>query len=231
MKKTITIIYCLCMLHNFSIAQDEKTSSAGSDNKFYVALSGGAAMPVGNFGKSNIELSTESGYAKVGYNFNLNSGYQIGKAFGIGGTFFYSKFRINESAINDFLDGGSGVTVSADHWQYYGVQIGPTATLSLTKDIYLDFKAFGGIAHVNMPIIELKGSNGSNVNIGFSKEKWSDAFSWQLGSQLRYNFVPKFFLYTSADYNYMKPTWSIGNEDVNQKMGVVDINIGLGANF
>jgi hypothetical protein len=197
-------------------AQDEvpaQTSAGQSDGVFYIGLAGGAALPVGNFGK------------------NLFSGYQINKTWGVAGSAFYSKFRVDEDAINDYLV-GTGLNVSADHWQYYGVQFGPTATVSLAKNTQMDFRALGGIAHVNMPIVEIKGSNGNGGGVlGTSKEKWTDTFTWQIGSNIRYNFDPKFFLYTNLDYNFMKPTWSINNEDVNQKMGVVNLSVGLGASF
>lgn len=229
MKK---IILCAVLgLGILSLKAQEVGNSEGSKSNglFYIGLAGGAAMPVGNFGKKNVELSTESGFARFGYNLNLFSGYQINKIWGVAGSAFYSKFRVDDGAINDYLN-GTGLSVSADHWQYYGVHFGPTATVSLAKNTVIDFRALGGISHVNMPIVEIKGTDGNGI-LGTSSEKWTDSFSWQLGTNLRYNFDPKFFLYTNLDYNYMKPSWSINNEDVNQKMGVVDLSVGLGANF
>ena len=232
MKK---IILCTLLgMGMLSIKAQEVTGtseSSKSNGLFYIGLAGGAAMPVGNFGKKNVELSTESGFARFGYNLNLFSGYQINKTWGVAGSAFYSKFRVDEAAINDYLS-GTGLSVSADHWQYYGVHFGPTATVSLAKNTVMDFRALGRISHVNMPIVELKGTDGNGgTSLGTSSEKWTDAFSWQLGTNLRYNFDPTFFLYTNFDFNYMKPTWSVNNEDINQKMGVIDLTVGLGASF
>ncbi len=230
MKKIVLFVLTgLCIISIQAQDVESKSADYKSAGLFYIGLAGGAAMPVGNFGKKNVELSTESGFARFGYNLNLFSGYQINKTWGVAGSAFYSKFRVDEGAINDYLT-GTGLSVSADHWQYYGVHFGPTATVSLSKNTVVDFRALGGIAHVNMPIVEIKGTDGNGV-LGTSSEKWTDAFSWQLGTNLRYNFDPKFFLYTNLDYSYMKPTWSINNEDVNQKMGVIDLSFGLGANF
>lgn len=233
MKKVMLMAFmgCAMSIH----AQDVASSKTGEQTGgvFYIGVAGGAAMPVGNFGKKNVELSTESGFARFGYNLNLFSGYQVNKTWGVAGGVFYSKFRVDETAINDFLS-GTGISASADHWQYYGVHVGPSATVSLGKNTLIDFRALGGISHVNMPIVELKGRNGNGNGspvIGVSNEKWTDAFSWQLGSNIRYNFDPTFFLYTNVDYNYMKPTWTVNNKDINQKMGVIDLSVGLGASF
>ena len=37
--------------------------------------------------------------------------------------------------------------------------------------------------------------------------------------------------FTNVDYNFMKPSWTTDTEDVIQKMGVIDLNVGLGVTF
>lgn len=215
-------------------AQDSgNKSSIVDDTKFFVGLSGGPSVPVGVFQKKDFSVTSEAGLAKVGYVLNANLGYKFHKNFGIASTVFYSMYKLDQKAINDFI-GKTNTTIvgaTADHWQYIGAVAGPMATVPLVEKLFIDFKAMAGYAHANMPVIKVQ-LEGLPAPIDASEEKWADAFAWQLGTNLRYNLTQKFCLFANADYNYMKPTWKMNDgSEVVQKMGVVDINVGIGANF
>ncbi len=222
----------LIVFSSFSQVSGNKTSLV-DDTKFFAALSGGPSIPVGVFQKKNFAVTSEAGLAKTGYVLNANLGYKFHKNFGVASTVFYSMYKLDQKAINDFI-GKSATTIvgaSADHWQYVGVVVGPMATVPLVENVFIDFKAMAGYAHANMPVIKVQ-LEGLPAPIDATQEKWADAFAWQLGTNLRYNFTSKFCFFANADYNYMKPKWKTDvSGDVIQKMGVVDVNVGLGANF
>ncbi len=233
MKKTIILIQLMILISFTSFSQGSgNKSSLVDDTKFFAALSGGPSIPVGVFQKKDFAVTSEAGLAKVGYVLNANLGYKFHNNFGIASTVFYSMYKLDQKAISDFI-GKSTTTVvgaTADHWQYVGVVAGPMATVPLMEKLFIDFKAMAGYAHANMPVIKVQ-LEGLPAPVNASQEKWADAFAWQLGTNLRYNLSSKFCLFGNADYNYMKPTWKTDVGDVVQKLGVVDINVGVGANF
>jgi hypothetical protein len=229
MKKTLTLM-TLLMLGNFMLhAQDKKKS----ETKFFAAFSAGPTFPVGVFGSTESKLYSDAGLAKVGYNLNLHTGYSIEKNFGLAATIMYSRYTLDDKAVNTILNGsGLGGTVSADHWQYWGVNIGPMATVDLSEKVFWDFKLLGGYARANAPVVKYTLEGYSSIS---TPEKWADAFTWQLGTDLRYNVASNVSLFGNLAYNYMKPTWkfSFASEDVSvyQRMGTLNLTIGAGVQF
>lgn len=230
MKKQLFIISSLIIFSLFSYGQDLKKSKSSN---FFTALSFGPAFPVGVFGSKDATLYSDAGLAKVGYNLNLNSGYHFNETFGLASTIFYSRFTLDETAVNKFFNGSSPSTIAtADHWQYWGINIGPMATIPVNDKLFVDFKLLGGYGRANAPVVKFQLEGHPDI---VTSQAWSDAFTWQIGSNLRYNFAPNVCFYTNFDYNYMKPNFKINvastTESVNQRMMVVDLNFGVGYNF
>jgi hypothetical protein len=230
MKKQLFITSSLLLVSMIIFGQEITKTKA---TRFYVAASAGPTFPVGVFGSTNTDPSKDAGLAQIGYNINLHSGYNITSNFGIASTIMYSRFTLDKNAVNHFLNGSSpSYNATADHWQYWGINIGPMATVELTDKVMLDFKLLGGFARANMPVIRYKIEG---IDVVSTPDKWSDAFTWQLGTNLRYNFSDMSFVLANVDYNFMKPNWkfSIASEDVSvtQKMGALDVNVGVGLNF
>ena len=233
MKKLLFITPLLLLTVLFSFGQEvtKKTNP-----KFFIAFSGGTAVPVGAFASFKTDSASDAGLAKVGYNFNLHAGYNVSETFGIASTIFYSKFQLNQDAVKKILSSGSSSisNAAANHWQYWGIVAGPMGTVKLSDDIFMDFKLMGGYGRANMPVLRFEVDGLPKTNV-VTPERWSDAFAWQLGTDLRYNFSPNACFFTNLDYNYMRPKWSfnLNSETINleQKMGVLDINLGLGLTF
>jgi hypothetical protein len=97
MKKQLFIITLLMLTSIFSFAQ--KTSKTKSDKKFVIALTGGPSVPVGKYGKKDIN-SENAGFARFGYNLNLNFNYQASKNFGLTSSIIYSRHKLNIDEIN-----------------------------------------------------------------------------------------------------------------------------------
>lgn len=205
-----------------------------SENRFFAALTAGPSFPVGVFSNKDFLTSTESGLARVGYNVNTNVGYRASSNLGVASSIFYSRYKVDQAAIDQFnakTTSSGSASVSADHWQYAGIVVGPMATIPIVNKLFVDFKVMAGYARANMPVVKVI-EDGSSQVLDYSKERWADAFAWQLGSNLRYNFASKFCFFTNLDYNHMKPKWvDPGYSTVMQKTSVIDFNIGLGANF
>lgn len=230
--KKIIITSIMSLLILMGKAQETSKSSSSSSGKFYIGLSAGPAFPVGRFGNNDFENVSDAGLARVGYNLNLNSSFDIEKNFGLASTIFYSRYKLDQAAIDKFVSRTttSSVSVNVDHWQYVGIVLGPTLILPINDKLSFGLKAMGGVSHVNFPVIkvDVAGTNQSLV----TQEKWTDAFAWQLASDLKYNFTNKFSLFTNLGYGYMRPKWTFSdNSSVRQNMGVIDLNIGIGTHF
>ena len=227
MKKQLFIITLLMLTSIFSFAQ--LTSTTKTNKKFVIALTGGPSVPVGKFGKKDIN-SEKAGFARFGYNLNLNFNYQADKNFGITSTILYSRHKLNIDEIKKVY---TEPNLSVDHYQYYGILAGPMATVNLSDKVMLDFKLMAGLAEANAPVFTLSSSQQTS-------DKWNEAFTWQYGTALRYNINENTCLFTNIYYNHMKPSWNFGpftnggSEEfvkVEQNMSVLDLNLGLGINF
>ena len=233
MKKILLVIQLSFFLFSNSFSQNYQSETTSISSKGFAVVSGGAAFPVGVFGKRNVQLTPESGLAKTGYNVNINGGYQIHKNYGITGTVFYSRFKLDQTSVNNFLNKTTSTSLNngtVDHWQYLGIVVGPMGTLPIGDNLFLDVKAMAGVAHANMPVVKIDLA-GFPEPVNLTKEHWSDVFTWQVGTNLRYNFAKNLCFFTNVDYNFMKPSWTTDTEDVIQKMGVIDLNVGLGVTF
>ena len=235
MKKLLFIAVSTIITATVAYGQETTTETKNVAPKFFLAFTAGPSIPVGAFASKTISETSDAGLANLGYNLNLHTGYQISDNFGITGNVMYSRFQLDNDAVNRYLNssGSGALNSTADHWQYWGVIAGPMATLPVGNDIFFDFKAMGGYARANMPVI---GFQMAGLPSGAqTPEKWSDVFAWQFGTNMRYNFAKNACLYANLDYNHMEPTWkfSFSNEqfDITQKMGAIDFTVGVGLTF
>ena len=218
MKKKLAIIQLLILIGLSSFSQE--VSKDEVSKKFVIALTAGPSFPVGQYGLMNLNHQ-ESGFAKFGFNLNLNFAYQLEKHFGLASSVIYAQHVLNIDELKKLPD---FTNAKADHYQYWGVLLGPMATVNLSKKVLLDFKFLAGVASANAPVIK----SDSGV---ISNEKWSDAFVYQYGTDIRYNFNPTVCFFSNIYYNHTKPVWKLVNGSVEKNMGVFDFNLGFGYNF
>ncbi len=229
MKKII--ISLTLVFITFSVIAQEK--STVYNQKLFLILSGGPSLPVGSFSSKDVDANTKAGLATIGYNINLNSGYHFTDRFGIASTIFYSLYKIDQDALHKFelLNAAVSTTKNVDHWQYFGIVVGPMATFKLMDQLFLDIKGMAGFARVNLPTVKEE-IVGTGIILSSSSDRWTDAFAIQLGSNLRYNFASRLCLFTNVDYGFMNPKWtSTESEDIKQEMGAVNFNVGAGIRF
>lgn len=223
MKKIMLIIAGIMSLVISANAQEKLVQPA---KKLFVSLSGGPSFPVSAFESKNANITNNStsGFAKTGFNINVHFGYQLHENFGIVSHLLFSEYKLNVSKFTD-------VNVSADHWQYYGILVGPMLTLPAGENARFDFKALGGVSNVNSPGVTVNGAN-------YFKEQWSAAFALQLGTDFRYNLNESLYLIANADYSYMKPKFTVTNVEgatfthaPRQEMEHINLTGGIGFNF
>jgi hypothetical protein len=224
MKKSIIFLAVLLLIGSIVTAQEEKVQM---NKKFFLALSAGPAFPVGPFASTDT-TSTTAGFAKTGVNVNAHFGYQVIENFGLASTFLYANHSL------DIAKFGEGI--GANHWQYYGVVIGPFVTIPVGEKATFNLKALAGITNSNSPSIKFNGTV-------IVKEDWSTAFAMQAGVDYRYYFGNEMYFLTNLDYNYMKPKFTLkveggeipdlprNSESAFQKISALNLNIGLGIKF
>ncbi len=213
----------LIILPLFMWAQ-EKTSTTPEKYQ-YLAVHLGAGFPVGDFG-SNTTSNEEAGFAKTGFNIGVQYGYKLGKNLGLGAGAFYNYF--NAAKTVSVPDNGGTITVSLDHWQYFGLTVGPVVTLDLDDKVSLDLRAMAGVASANAPRVKYQGN-------ALLKEDWSTTPVMQGGANIRVKTNnSRIYVFANADFTYLEPDFTITSYDdsftekIKQRMSVLNLTGGVG---
>ncbi len=77
----------------YSSAQVEVKQDSSKQKQFFLSFSAGPSFPVGAFGKHDLN-DTQAGFAKTGYNLNLDLMYRINQAVILDATILYSRFDL-----------------------------------------------------------------------------------------------------------------------------------------
>lgn len=207
-------LFILAMAMLFSvvvIAQEKKTTP---EKKGYFAFSGGLAIPVSDFSSTNL---TNGGFAETGFNLNLHGGYNFAPRFALAGNMFYSTYAVNSEAV-----GVPGVKM--DHWQYYGLALGPSISMVKTERFDFTVNLYAGLARANSPVISYETES--------TTDAWATAFTMQLGTQLRFMVTPKTFVLGGLDYTAMRPKWNeVSMGEYEQGIHGLHLSVGLGWKF
>jgi len=228
MKKLLFMIIVL-LVSGAVIAQGSKGKMT---SKSFLAFHGGPSFTVGDFG-SRSQTNESAAFAKTGFNINLNYGYNFNKNIGLTGGAFYSRYNLDKAALTAALEAHNlpSVGVNADHWQFYGVAVGPMFTHEVTGKIAADLRLMGGASKANLP----KGTYEGTVA---STGAWSWTPMFQGGLDLRFNTGSKVFIFTNADYMWMQPEFkydiilaSVRPPRFHQNISVVNLTGGVGIKF
>ncbi len=214
------------MLILFPLLAGAQENSDKSPEKYqYLALHVGVGFPVGDFGSNSID-NEEAGFAKNGLNVGLQYGYKLGKNLGIGAGAFYNFFNASKSV--SVPDNGGSISVSLDHWQFYGLAVGPMVTIDLDDQVCLDLRGLAGIATANAPRVNLMGS-------ALLKEDWSSTPVFQGGANLRIKTNnSRLYIFANMDFTYLEPDFTISTYDdsytqkIKQRMSVLNLTGGVG---
>lgn len=210
MKKLLYL--AMAMLLSLMVsAQDQKTKTT---QKGYLGFSAGVGLPVGAFASTN---TTDGGMATTGFQATLHGGYAIVPRFGIGANIFYATYGLNTEMFNSTL-------VKLDHWQYYGITVGPYVSLVKTPKTELAIKAGFGLSTANAPVLTLENAS--------TNDTWATAFTAQWGADLKYQVSRDMFLMLNAEYTGMRPTFKDATlGEYRQNIYAVHIGAGVGFRF
>jgi len=221
MKKLLLMTMVLLM-SGVVMAQGSKGKMT---TKSFLALHGGPSFATGFFAINNLD-NTLSGFAKTGFNIDLNYGYHFSKIAGITGSVFYGRHNLDKDAIAHVASG-----VNADHWQFYGISAGPMLTHEFSKKVAGDLYLMGGVANANSPKITYE-------NLLVISPDWSWAGMIQVGADLRFNIGGNVFIHTNGGYMYMQPEFKMTSADGilsterhHQSISVVNLTGGIGITF
>ncbi len=215
--------WLLMLLPGLAVAQENESKSPSTYQ--YIAVHIGAGFPVGDF-SSNSTRNEEAGFAKTGFTVGAQYVYKLGKNLGVGASGFYNFFNASKSV--SIPDNGGTLSVSLDHWQYFGLAIGPTVTLDLDDQVSMDLRAMAGVASANAPRVKFQGS-------ALLKEDWSTTPVLQGGANLRVNTNnSRIYIFANADFTYLNPDFTITTYDdsytqkIKQRMSVLNLTGGVG---
>ncbi len=229
MKKLLMMAFAL-LVSGTMLAQGSKVKG---DTKSFIAFHGGPSFPIGAFSSKDMANSSNAGFAKTGFNLNLNYGYHIQNNIGLAAGVFYNKYMMDGSNIIFTDEGGHVIPLNVDHWQFYGVTAGPAFTFGAGKNINADLRIMGGVVNANAPLIKVQ-------DIKVTEEEWNVAPVFQAGLDFRIGISNSLFIYAGADYMYIDPKFKytftpdfqgITTQEFHQKMNVINVTGGFGYKF
>jgi hypothetical protein len=229
--KKILLLLAVAALVCFVVQGQEQT--VGHQKTAFLTLTGGPSFPLGDF--SSMDLYNENaGFAKIGCNVDLQGGYYFTKNMALTGAAFFSQYSLDEQKLRDQFAQefpGSQFTLSTDHWQYYGLVVGPMVTLDLSPRVLLDFNFMTGIANANSPKTEvsLEGTQATQP------EDWAVTVPIRIGTTGRFQIGKKAYLAAGVNYIYMRPEFetTVAGETskFEQQITAVNVTFGVGVRF
>lgn len=237
MKKLILLAISL-LIYGVLLAQDN--NKVACEKKSFIAFHGGPSFPIIDFGKTGsvtdaVYLVNEgAGFAKTGYNFNLNAGYSFTKNAGVTVGLFYNNYTTKPFRITAPDNENQSITLDMGKWEYYGVAAGPLMCFDINKTMSSGIKIMAAAVNVNSPKVSYSGKVMADGNTS-----WAPALAG--GIDLRFNTGKNWFVYANAEYMYLQPKFTYTysseiadeglTEKVDQQINVVNVNMGIGFSF
>jgi hypothetical protein len=229
--KKILLLLAVATLTCFVIQGQGQTN--GHQKTGFLTLTGGPSIPLGDFASTDL-YNEQAGFAKTGLNLDLQGGYYFTKNVAVSGSAFFSQYTLDEQKLTEQFAQefpGSQFTLSVDHWQYYGIVVGPMITLDLSPRTFLDFDFMTGLANANSPKTEvtLEGTQATQ------SEDWTAVVPLRIGTTARFQIGKKGYLGAGLHYMYMKPEFeaTVAGETskFQQKIEAVNVTFGVGIRF
>ncbi len=158
-------------------------------NKITIGIDGGLSIPSGDFGSTSTSgsttgSSTTSGFAKLGFCYDIYAGVKVFKLLGVmaqygGNSHSYDASKLNTSSLTFTSNGGYNLS------EYL---IGPYVSVKLLK-IKIEGKALGGLVTSNYPTISGSSNVGGIATSVVSSFKTGNGFGYIIGAKLKYMMV------------------------------------------
>jgi hypothetical protein len=220
MKKLLLMIIVL-LVSGTVMAQGSKGKMTP---KSFLAFHLGPSFPTGDF-KSIDANNEKAGYAKTGFNMNLNYGYKFTKNVGLTVGTYYNRYNIDKKDLSQILPG-----TNVDHWQFFGIAVGPMLTHEFSSKVTGDLRIMGGMTYANSPLFSYEGTV-------LVKDDWKLTPMFQGGLDLRFNAGRNVFLMANADYMYLQPEFKFETttgelvDKRHQTISVMNLTGGVGIKF
>ena len=230
MKKLITIVLLFFTLYAF-----------GQD-KGYVALSIGGAVPLEKFGTSDIN-DGYAGYAKLGGIVDLSFNYKLFKNFGFSSILRAQFNPTKSSKLNDQLNTensspGVSYNTKINTWAMQSLMVGAYYSLPIGDKFSIHAKAMLGVSNSTRPTLEIDATYFGTSFTYTQHAKNAQALSYLLGLGAQYNLNSKLCLLLNVDYTSTNPTYknvefSITGQnsvyqDISLKLQSVNASVGIG---
>ena len=210
-----------------------QVQTAGHQKTAFLTLTAGPSLPMGDFRSADL-YNENAGFAKTGFNIDLQGGYYFTKNVALSGSVFFSQYSLDQQKLREQFAQefpGSQFTLSLDHWQYYGIVVGPMVTWDASPKTFFDFDLMTGIANANSPKTEvtLEGTQATQ------SEDWATVAPIRFGTTARFQIGEKGYLAAGIHYIYMKPEFETTIAEVTstfrQKIESVNVTFGVGIKF
>jgi hypothetical protein len=130
----------------------------------------------------------------------VNFGYNFGGVLGVCGSWFGTSYQLkNTNSV----------------WAYGGMMAGPMATLALSERSFIDFRGMVGFS-------------GYEYQTSISKKEDVTDFCYNVGSQIRMNFAPRWGILFGLDYFNTQTKIFDGK---NRPLSSINMSFGLIFNF
>jgi len=197
--KTITVsLLMILLLSSFSFSQKKNENLLNTSKKFSVELTAGPSFPYSDFGRKDVSQES-SGYAKLGYKFELSAAYRLIDVLDITVMGFYNSNGSDLSNLSSFLNQkypGSNWIADSKRWNLLGGFAGFQLDFPITKKITGGFKAYSGFINTKSPEAILR-----NGNDFFKQSELSTtSFGYFVSLSANYPLTKSLFWTVSGDF-------------------------------
>lgn len=203
-------------------------TNAQDESKNIIQLSGGVALPQGDFASTT--SNDGPGSAKTGIQFGVSWQHSIRGAKGLWYSVQYrgQSFGFDQSSITN-----SGYTAnSVSNWKTNSIMVGPVYSLQLGNSVFFEPRIMLGYFSANSPAMTI---SGSGITATMSSANGT-ALTNLFGANFRFDAGSAVSLFVNMDYQMAKvkfkiPVSASGSSqtvDANQAMNSLNIAFGIG---
>lgn len=212
-----------------------------SQDKGYIAISGGASMPVGRFGQQSF-ADNDAGWARLGAVYEISLGYKLNKNFGIAGLIRGQRHGIDTDKLAIAYSAASMATASVEpaRWRVGTLMGGSYGSFPVSKRLSVESRLMFGVMLAKAPELNVTYTYGGFGALDVYQEDASSiALAYLMGVGFKYDISKGICLLLNGDYfggiatfenvQVMMPDFMITETTrFSQSFGTVNIGAGIG---
>lgn len=230
MNKLILILISVCIFSASSFAQK---------GSFSFSAGGGLGVPVGDWAAK--DLTSASGWASPGVQFNLSASYQLPDSqFGLMAFYGTQLNSFDENAMAwAYISQNeeSGYLVRSEAWEVDQFLLGGFASQPIFGGLSFNVRLLAGIVNVDRPMITVISDD---VNIITTEGTNSSAFGYQVGAGFKLEVFKNLDFFSNLDYLGSRPKFDVnetsnigfsGNTSFRQNIASINFSCGAAIKF